>query len=491
MIRVALAVALLLCGSSASFAKTVEEDQQQLMQSAMADLQSGRPAPALKTLDRLLLDVRVPARIATIHQLRAIAFMEKNSVKDAVRAVDAAIAADPTSDFPAIWAFETGTDTGSLDIAMRGADRLLASNPSAARKLEGQKFFSFIRGVRASLGNDRADDYLLRFADVGWGEGAQDHHDGVASSAALVYLKRGKTADAKRLVSHIFDAAALAEVLTDRRFAEIWPEVESRIGSHMEVATGSSVISAENDFRDQPDSPKARQSLMHAYIMAGRLPDGDKVGAEFAKTPEAIAELDESGGWFVNEHAMLLYAMHRDAEADARYAALRAIDIQKSPWLISMVINRVEFLVRKGHYAKAGPLVDEAAALSEKYGSPYARQLVRRLRVCMAAGLKQPTEASLQDLVAHKADSRGVTAEGYLCVGKTDEAAQLTLAQIDDPEATTQIIGALQPPESVWDGDPSSWRAATHALLSRPDVKDAFLKIGRILPETYWPIRRN
>jgi hypothetical protein len=353
--------------------------------------------------------------------------------------------------------------------------------------LPADSYWQFIRALRKKSGDQKADDYVVRFAAIGLGEGNLVYRDRVAATAVAIHLDRGETDQAKALAETIDDVSTIADMLTRKRYAKLWPAIEARAGTHMSGPANAYFVSAEGRLRREPDVFESKRDFLHAAVMAGKLAEGERVAALFAATPEDMVKLDQDGGWMVNEHAILLRAMKRQSDADARYAAMRAIKIADKPWLISMIINRAEYLVQDQAFAKAAPLVEEAETLAKTYGSPYAQQLIRRLKLCAAARTKAETGPALADLLAHKEDSRGVTAEGLICVNREDDAAALVIAELQSKDGVASMISELQPPESIMDRDPSVWRKPMNALLKRADVAAAFDKVGRVLPTQFWP----
>jgi alkanesulfonate monooxygenase SsuD/methylene tetrahydromethanopterin reductase-like flavin-dependent oxidoreductase (luciferase family) len=232
-------------------------------------------------------------------------------------------------------------------------------------------------------------------------------------------------------------------------------------------------------------------ALMHAYRLAGRYAEADRIGSRITVGPEAMVTLDERTAWAIDEHADVLAAMGRFDEADRRRAALAAIDIRRSPWLVGFMINRAALSVTERDWTKAPKLVSDTIALYGNYASPYARQLLRWLQICAQHGSAPKADPSGEtaELIKYAKDARDATIDGLLCIGKKDEAADLLIAWLDSGQDIGDAIDRLQPAGTARGARSTAGRQAWHDLLARPAVRAAFDKAGRELPEMLWPVR--
>jgi hypothetical protein len=127
-------------------------------------------------------------------------------------------------------------------------------------------------------------------------------------------------------------------------------------------------------------------------------------------------------------------------------------------------------------------------------GSPYAQQLVRRLRYCTLTQLGRVAEADKYkaDLLAHAADAPGATIEGLLCAGDMDGAEQLALTALASPDREKRtafeedFVRHLQATPLPQD-DPSVWQGRWADLRKRPAIAAAFDRLGRDMPTNLFP----
>src|SRR6185369_13356802 len=159
----------------------------------------------------------------------------------------------------------------------------------------------------------------------------------------------------------------------------------------------------------------------------------------------------------------------------------------KEYWRVSMKINRLELLVEDGKFEKALPLIEPTAKTE---GSPYADQLVRRLRYCTLSSLGRKDEAAkyLPDLMKHAADAPGPTIDGLLCGGDLDKAEQVALDTLGSKDKAAgfekDFIRRLQAHRLTSD-DPSVWQGRWQELRAKPAIKQAFDRLGRDLPPEF------
>ncbi len=304
-------------------------------------------------------------------------------------------------------------------------------------------------------------------------------------AAVRILMARGRTAEAASLVPTINRVSMVQQALIDRRLEPLWPEFERFAGPKMAALANRVVASAEADFAVDPADFDRRRRLMEAYSAANRNADAIARGTEVGVTPDALAALDEPGGWVVNQHAMSLFREGKRAEADRRFADLIAANSAK-PWIVNMTINRLELLTQVGNYTAADALVAYTEANGRSFASPYAKQLIRRMKMCTAVSLKQMAQvpALLAEVQAHAKDAQTATVEGLICAGDVAGAEKLALEGLADEDSRTSIVSQMQK-KPLDPDDPSLWSDDWSALRDRPAVEAAFQKAGRDLPDLY------
>ena len=274
-------------------------------------------------------------------------------------------------------------------------------------------------------------------------------------------------------------------MLIDRVFEPIWPALEARAGDQMAAVGEKAIVQAEVEFREAPDSVTNKKKLLSALAAMRRFEEADAIGKLIDPDGKQLAAADEDYGWAINEHAFALHSWGRKDEADRRFAAL--VDARADEgWVVSMAINRVELLVRDRNYAAADRLMAVTETHAATKGSGYARQLVRRLKLCTLIGLgrKAEAEAVLIELARHADDAPTASVEGYLCAGRTAEAKALVLKLLADPDRAPGALSSLQRGRML-SSDPSVWDSHWIALRQDASVEAAFQKAGRDLPDRF------
>lgn len=461
---------------------------EQFIERIQQDFDAGKYVQALRRADAFLKASKAPRDVSFAQTYRGIALLALGREPDGLAAFATARAAVPDEAEIARLHFQLGSDLGSADVALAALDKLIDAFPDVARTLPREGLFRVLAGLRQAKLDARADHYVVRLARIGFGDG--DAGDHLAMSAARIELLAGRGEEAARLTAPVVGREPLQEALVSRAFAPLWAQLEVQAGPNMERAQAAAVLRAERGLAERPGDVQARWDLVSALRQASRFAEADRQASGFAADEASMKAIDEAGGWLVNEHALVLHAAGRADEADARFAAMRAIDIAKNGWLISMIINRAELLVMDGKFSRAEPLLTEAANLARTHGSPYARQLIRRMRVCSLHGLKRTSELSpaIADMAAHGNDAALETVDGYLCLGRLDAAEALIVKALADPAAQARAVRALQAVPMSSD-DPSLWTTARIELRRRPAVEAAFNKVGRDLPATLRPRR--
>lgn len=446
-------------------------------------LEQGKTKEAFKLLEGARKAATTPRERAAVAVSQAVfrhAAGERAAGLKAFEEAQALAADDP---FVAEAMYRFGQEAGDLDLAVRGLDRLIASYPDVARDLEPTPFYNVLNGLFQTGRKDEDRAMRARLGRIGFGGDNVAVRDAFAFSAIKDHMARGEHEEAGRIAATVVDREALVTLLTNRRYEALWPGIEARVGDRMEQASAAALISAERLFKAQPDNVETRAALVTALVDAGREAEAEKLAAAFANTPEQLKSINEAGGWLINHHARILRSLKRTEDADARMAQLADLDIAEKTWLISMRINRFIGLIKNGKLDQAAPLLTEAAPLAQRYGSPYARQLVRTHALCHAMMQKRQADATamLPDVLAHEADGRTATAEALMCLGHTDEAAKRVLALLEDENQRDGMIGNLQT-DTGDDSDGPNWPGDLGPLRARADVRSAFDKAGRDLP---------
>jgi tetratricopeptide (TPR) repeat protein len=377
--------------------------------------------------------------------------------------------------------FYIGLMTGSDDMSGQALDRLIAKAPDIARDLDHTMVMMYVRDHPAAKSVANADR-VVKLAQISFG--GTPHGQYLARDAIRVLLARSDVARAGALVSHIVEPSLLGTMLVTRRYAALWPVLEKHAGPGMASAREILVREARAAYEAKPDDSERLAAMIEALRQSGRLREAIAMRDRLPDTAAAMTGADEDMGWAVNAVAYALHEAGRKDEADALFASLndRRVD---DGWRISMIINRIEMLVSDGNYARALPLIAPAQALNK---SPYAEQLLRRLKYCALSGLGRKADAAglLKDMMTHADAAYRPTISALLCAGEVDRAEALALKALQSDDFTDDFVVALQP--VAWgNDDPSVWSKRWDELRQRPAIAAAYARLGRDLPTSLVP----
>ena len=370
-----------------------------------------------------------------------------------------------------------------VDIAADAFDRLIARAPDAVRSVDEELVWHFLRNE--PKGEDkRNEDRRIALARLGYG-GDSASGDYFTLRAVEILVKRGDTAASRELLAYIDEPQIVENLMIQKRYSALWPELGVRIGPHLEKVRASSVLAAEQAYAEAPDDNEMLQELANALRHAGRHDDAIALRSKVPATREAMSTADEQMGWAVNNIALALHEVGRADEADQLFALLNDAPMEEEYWRVSMKINRLELLVSDGRFDRALPLVEPTA---NARGSAYAEQLVRRLRYCTLSGLGRKEEAAklLPDLLSHADDAPGPTIDGLICAGQLDEAEKLLLSALKKDSFQEDFVRGLQAKPLTSD-DPSIWSKGWKELRQRPAIAQEFERLGRDMPEEFLP----
>ena len=368
---------------------------------------------------------------------------------------------------PAYLVVERADFAGSL------LDRLVGRAPDIARTLPPEWVSATLRDTGEA--GQIIENRKVALAQMGYGGSKGDW---LTAEAIGILVKRGDTQGATDLLRYLDSPREVENLLIDRRFAALWSKVAEQAGPRLAKSRASSVAAALQDLAANPSGAEELAELIGSYRYARRYDDAFKLRDRLPSSPAGFAKAEEHTGWAVNNMVLALHEAGRANEADALFAGLNSA--VREDWRISMLINRVELLVTDGKFAQSLPLITEA----EKVGkSPYAEQLLRRLRYCALSRLGRTAEAGRLrgDLLSHAKDAMAPTVDGLICTGELDAAEQLALGALNDDDFQTDFIRSLQAKPLTAD-DPSVWGGWT-ALRQRPAIAAAFSRLGRDLPD--------
>jgi tetratricopeptide (TPR) repeat protein len=447
------------------------------------EMSANRFKQALDAAERLDPGANNRRGTAIVAVLRASAMFGLKRDNDARKLIDKAEKLAPQEPDVLSALFYTSILADRYDVAADAFDKMIARAPDQAREQDRELVWHFLRNEPKD-DQVRNDDRKVALARIGYG-GDVGYGDYLAKEAVEILAGRNDFAGASELIRYIDDPQLIENLLIQRRYEPLWPAIEGLAGTRLEKVRLSSVRAAEQALAAASDDNEKLQMLANALRHAGRLDEVIALRSKLPATREAMSQADEHIGWVVNEIALALHEAGRADEADQLFAMLNDADIKDGHWLVSMKINRLELLVSDGKFDKALPLVEPTARAK---GSPYAEQLVRRLRYCTLSGLGRQGEAALllPELLAHATDAPGPTIDGLICAGQLDQAEKLALASLKEDKFHSDFVRSLQARPLTSD-DPSVWQKGWKELRDRPAIAAEFKRLGRDMPEHLLP----
>lgn len=473
--------------TSATQEKSPGAETEQLFQQYFSDLYGRRFDRALATAGQFHPDAANREGRAIVDAMRASALLGLKREKEAQRLISEIKTMTPQQPFPATTLFQGGILADRYDIAADAFDELIARFPDVARE-QDQKLVGFFLRNEPKGQDSRNDDRRIALARLGYGG---DDGDWIASSAVDILMRRGDAAAASGILQYVDETRLIEDMLVQKRYGALWPRLEQLAGPHLENTRASLVAAAEKAYAAAPDDHERLAKYVNALRHAGRLDEAIALKAKVPQTAIAMGDADEQMGWTVNNIALALHAANRAEEADKLFAMLNDATMRKEYWRISTKINRLELLVTDGKFNQALPLIEPTARTE---GSPYADQLVRRLRYCTLARLDRKADADkyLPDVLSHAADAPGPTIDGLLCAGEIDKAEQVALTALKNADVRKRLgfeeefVRSLQPVALTSD-DPSVWQERWGELRKRLAIAREYDRLGRDMPAEYLP----
>lgn len=456
------------------------------------DFYAAKYADALADIAQLEPDESNPTGQAVVDAMRAAALLGLKRDADAqplIKAIDTLSPTDPTA---RAALFDGAVLTHHWDVAADSIDSLIERAPDAVRDIDWDELSYFLDNE--PKGEDvRNEDRRVALARIGYGGDTETGH-WRAIQAVRILVGRGDFQGASELLPYVKEPEAFENMLVQKRYSALWPRLEEIGGSHLGQLRAEALASAERAYLASPDDMQKLQGYVDALRHSGRLEDAIALRSKLPQTPAGMAKADEKTGWVVDSVAGAYQDAGRISEADKLYASLNDPPRTDAGWRVSMIINRLEVLVMAGKFHDASALLPITEDSAKNDGSPYAQQLVRRLRYCVlsSTGKKDEAARQLPDLLKHADDALEPTVEGLLCAGDADAAERLVLKGLDNPDKAKretfeeQFVRALQPVPLTND-DPSVWDNSWKVLRARPAIAAAYQRLGRDLPANLLP----
>ena len=314
----------------------------------------------------------------------------------------------------------------------------------------------------------------------------------IASEVIKLDAENGNFGRAKLLMGDLQGPYPFLELLANRNLEPIWPALEEIAGPNLLKISEADVARKAAAYNMNTSDRQAFQYYAHALHFAGKFEDAIALARTVDHKPKAMLKATEDDVWALNIEAYALDALGRKAEAEAVFDTIGALPFEgdRKSWVVSFVINRASRLVGFGQWQKGLDASMLAHEVTEQGGSPYAKMLVRKARICALVNLGRKDEAAplLAETYENRVDSYTSAAGAYLCAGDEEKAAAIVLEALKDPDHRYDMAQELQPTDFeifyVRDVLPD---LRSH-LRKRPEIDTEFNSFARDLPDRMMPV---
>jgi tetratricopeptide (TPR) repeat protein len=303
---------------------------------------------------------------------------------------------------------------------------------------------------------------------------------------ALLQLNDGDTVAARKTFANVKDPYVLISALSDNRFEPVRDAVATNIPAAMEqqIAEARKAIAA----RPNKLSPVVR--LTGLLIATHRYPEALQVADDAVKKmsgPTGAKVYDDSGRyrvWLLDARSRALCALGRWDEGTAQLMSARFLP-ESGNANVSQTINLASLYndMAKPKEAKQ-TLVDLTPEGASAYG--FMQVAIERLSSADQLGDAAEVEKQLGFLREHREDSVATLQRGLISANRQDEAAQLLISRLQDPDQRKDALMEVQkfnlPPLPK---RAAQWHKRWNAMVARPDVVEAIKKVGVV---SEWPL---
>lgn len=302
---------------------------------------------------------------------------------------------------------------------------------------------------------------------------------------ALLEVQRGDSAAATKVVEQITSPSSIMAILVDHRFASVLATLPHPLT--VGRAFNADISDLRTAIAHEPHLLDPVVQLAVEELSVGRfeqvLGDMNTVIAKInANATGATLYTDQPQylAWILQERSNALYGLSRYDEAVADLETASTIPEAPSARNISQTINLAEVYDDLGRPSKARATLDRLTPIGV---SPYGLMAAQMARLEAALQLNDQGQInrSLKYLQDHRSDAIGVYERVLLDMGETEEAEQLLISRLENPEQREGALLAVQdypePPEPKWVVELNDrWRSVVKA----PAVQAAVARVGSI-----------
>jgi len=297
----------------------------------------------------------------------------------------------------------------------------------------------------------------------------------------LHLLENGEPTRASEVALRVTAPSILIGMRADRRFEKV---IASN-PAHFDIAkaTESNIAALRASVAEHPRSLEALMELTYALLTTLRYDEVLQLTTVAIERAQAAPkdtgpfdDIDSYLNWVMDNRGLALRGLGRWDEA-IRQRIVAAATLENGHVNVSHAINLAQT------YADTARAADALATLA-KVGddlSPYGRMQVEIVKLSVAAQMHDNAEITrVMDYVAlHRKDSEETYQIALVVANRLDEAAQVLIARLEDPDLR---FDALQEVQTYREARTTLFqeqiRIRKRSMLNRSDVRKAIARVG-------------
>lgn len=362
----------------------------------------------------------------------------------------------------------------------RGARLLIAAIRADPTPLANYDVFAMESTLR-ELEHAREDglraELLLALSATEYGRDDPGWTSRHARGAIDGLLAKGDRAGAVRLLPLILVPRLGLELLVDRRYEAIWPDIEAWAGGDLRAQRDAYVTAARAAFELDP-SMALRRNYAEALLAAGRAEEAKALLAEALADPKL---------WDAERYDAAMLAIRlagiRTAEGDVEggLAVLRRLKAaappERYPAIGNVIAAEAQMLTSAGRHAEALALLDAHERVINAGVRTASHAFIPALRVCALRGAGRTVDAGRAAAALAYDYPTNMAAQRHAasCGAGAAERRRLWLQSLDMPEARGEALLAWLEAD----------RAGDTVLAGDPQARAAFERNGRPLPASF------
>ena len=448
--------------------------------------EQGATKRTLLTLDEALGELPRPSKLRGVVQFMRSGFLiASNREAEAIDAIEESIRLLPGYSAPLLsaasayaYANEPGKGT---DYFLRAAE----VDPQSVRKVDDYEVDNLMRRLNVARDERRARMLSDRLLEIGWVGSSLKSRSDLARTAIEQRIEDNNVAAAKALIPKLLVPAHTYELLIDKKYSAIWPDLEAWAGPRLENQWATYLREARDRWAPSKDVVATRD-----YLAALRAAGHDRTTIRdilpvFERKLDPVR--DNELQFVVAGVANALANEGRWNEVQALFA--KAQDVwpleRKNVNSMNIAANWASNLLFEGKYEQALQRMDVALDLARQWEiNPDAVGQMYAYRACALHQMKRDSEAGVSIGIASAVGFPNDLAYLHLCTGDRVAARQVLLDGLKSETGRGRVLAFMQKTSSraVDSEYGRRLRAEIDQVKANPEILAEVQKYGRILP---------